>query len=60
MSGKKPRTTRKTSGRHVRETEQGERPGNVVSLEICIARRVAKAGLVFLFMNLSDLSKREG
>lgn len=56
---KKPRTSRKTPGRHVRETEQGEHPGNVGRLEICITRRVAKAGLGFLFMNLSDLSQKE-
>lgn len=59
MKGKKPRTTRKTPVRHVRETGQEERPGNVVRLEICIARRAAKAGLGFLFMNLSDLSQKE-
>lgn len=59
MKGKKTRTTRKAPVRQVRETEQGDRPENVVSLEICIARRVAKAGLGFLFMNLSDLFQRE-
>lgn len=57
--GKKTRTTRKTPVRHVRGTERRERPGNVVRLEICMARQVAKAGLGFLFMNLSDLSQRE-
>ena len=55
----KPRTTRKAPVHQVRKTDQGERTGNVVSLEICMARRVAKAGLGFLFMNLSDLSQRE-
>ena len=60
MKGKKPRTTRKTPVRQVRETGQGERPGNVVRLEHFKVMKAIKAAKVgFLFMSLSDLFQRE-
>lgn len=60
MRGKKTRTTRKAPVRQVRETEQGDRLGDVVRLEHFKVMKAIKAAKVgFLFMSLSDLFQRE-